>query len=99
MLQPDAAGDAALVSAPVKALFDKLNCAEKDWQKQIYDNDPTKWDNPNTQTVACSGGDKYVLDKSTVAGTEVTAASATLSTTSTFWQPDHPHVRQLRFQY
>jgi preprotein translocase subunit SecD len=82
----DGEGDAAAVSAPVKALFDKLNCAEKDWQKQIYDNDPTKWDNPNTQTVACSGGDKYVLDKSTVAGTEVTAASATLSTTSTFWQ-------------
>jgi preprotein translocase subunit SecD len=82
----DGVGDAAAVSAPVKALFDKLNCADSDWQKKIYGNDPTKWDNPNTQTVACSGGLKYVLDKSTVAGTEVTAASATLSTTSTFWQ-------------
>jgi len=70
----------------VKALFDKLNCADADWQKQIYDNDPTKWDNPNTQIVSCMGGVKYVLDKSTVAGTEVTSASATLSTTSSYWE-------------
>jgi preprotein translocase subunit SecD len=86
----DGQGDAAAVSAPVKALFDKLNCADPNWQKHIYDNDPTKWDNANSQIVSCQKQNgiwvKYVLDKSTVLGTMVTAATATLSTTNSSWQ-------------
>ncbi len=87
-----AAGNASLVSAPVKALFNKLNCANPNWQKQIYQNNPTKWDNPNTQTVSCqfisgAGWVKYALDKSTVSGTDVKSAAATLNTTSaSAWQ-------------
>jgi preprotein translocase subunit SecD len=83
----DGQGNAAALSAPVKALFDKLNCADPNWQKKIYNNDPTKWDNPNSQIVACdASGNKVALAKSTVLGTMVTGASATLSTTSTDWQ-------------
>ena len=79
----------------MQALFDKLNCADPNWQKKIYNNDPTKWDDANSQIVSCqyikqtSGAlvpIKYVLAKSTVAGTTVTTATATLSTTSSSWQ-------------
>jgi preprotein translocase subunit SecD len=73
----------------VKALFDKLNCANANWQKQIYDDDATRWDNANSQTVSCQYIDgvpyKYALDKATVLGTMVTGASAALSTTSSSW--------------
>ena len=83
----DGQGNAALVSAPAKALFDKLNCADPNWQKKIYGNDPTRWDNPKSQTVACdANGNKVVLAKSTVLGTMVTGATATLSTTNGSWQ-------------
>jgi preprotein translocase subunit SecD len=91
----DAQGNAALVSAPVKALFDKLNCADPNWQQKIYNGDPTKWDDVNSQVVSCqfikqANGAvvpvKYALAKATVVGTMVTAATATLSTTSTSWQ-------------
>jgi preprotein translocase subunit SecD len=86
----DGQGDATLVSAPVKAQFDKLNCADPNWQAKIYNNDPTKWDNVNSQVVSCQYVNgipiKYVLAKSTVVGTMVTTATATLSTTSTSWQ-------------
>ena len=88
----EASGDASLVSAPVKALFNKLNCADPNWQKEIYQNDPTKWDNANVQTVSCQyisdvGWVKYALDKSHVSGTEVKSATATLSSTSaSAWQ-------------
>ncbi len=76
----------------MKALFDKLDCANPNWQKVIYQNNPDKWDNPNTQTVSCQfisgvGWVKYVLDKSTVSGTDVKGATATLSSTSASnWQ-------------
>jgi preprotein translocase subunit SecD len=75
----------------VKALFDKLNCADPSWQAKIYDNDPTRWDNVSSQIVSCEyvtgvGLVKYVLNKSTVVGTMVTTATATLSTTNSSWQ-------------
>jgi preprotein translocase subunit SecD len=85
----DGDGNASLVSAPVKALFDKLNCANADWQKQIYGDDATRWDNANSQVVSCQDINgvpyKYALDKATVLGTMVTGASASLSTTSSSW--------------
>ena len=85
-----ASGDASLVSAPVKALFNKLNCADKNWKQQVgYGGQPPKYDNPNIQIVACdSGGNKYVLDKAKVLGTMIPAggASATLMQSSVYWQ-------------
>ena len=82
----DGLGDAKLVTPEAAALFKQLDCAKPNWQKLVYGNDPNKWDDPATQIVACNGGFKYVLDKSTVLGQEVSGASASLSTTSTNWQ-------------
>ena len=90
----DGLGDAKLVTPATAALFKQLDCAKPNWQKLVYGNDPNKWDDPATQIVACNGGFKYVLDKSTVLGQEVSGASASLSTTSTNWQVNlnfHPN--------
>jgi preprotein translocase subunit SecD len=85
-----ASGDASLVSAPVQALFNKLNCANKDWKKQVgYGGQPPPYDNPDKQIVACdASGNKYVLDKAKILGTMVPpgGASATLMSSSVFWQ-------------
>ena len=83
-----ATGDATLVSAPVKALFDKLNCEDPNWQKQVgYTNG--QFDNPNIQIVSCDAAhNKYVLDKSTVAGTMITSASANPNPNGSDWLVD-----------
>jgi preprotein translocase subunit SecD len=65
---PEAQGSAALLSPTVKAQFDKLNCSNADWKKEIYGTDPNSWDNPDIQTVACYQGEKYALDKALVTG-------------------------------
>ncbi len=65
---PEAEGNAALVSPAVQAQFDKLNCSNADWKKEIYGTDPNNWDNPDIQTVACYQGEKYALDKAQVTG-------------------------------
>jgi preprotein translocase subunit SecD len=81
-----AQGDATLVSAPVKALFNKLNCADPNWKQKIGYT-PQQWDNPNSQIVSCgTGNEKFVLDKSTVFGTMITGASASPQSTSSSWQ-------------
>jgi preprotein translocase subunit SecD len=65
---PAAQGNAALLSSTVKAQFDKLNCSNADWKKEIYGTDPNNWDNPDIQTVTCYQGEKYALDKALVTG-------------------------------
>jgi preprotein translocase subunit SecD len=87
-----ASGNPALVSAHVKDLFDKVNCAKKDWAQQIGYS-PTVWDNPKSQIVACglSNGTsgvwyKFVLAPAQVLGSQIKSASATPQTSSTFWQ-------------
>ena len=47
-----ASGDASLVSPPVKAQFNKLNCADKNWKKQVGYT-AQQYNNPNIQTVSC----------------------------------------------
>jgi preprotein translocase subunit SecD len=87
-----AQGDPAKVSKPVQALFDKLNCADPNWQKVIYNNQPSKWDEPGSQIVSCEnipgqGLVKYALDKSQVLGEMVTKATASLDPQSAnAWQ-------------
>jgi preprotein translocase subunit SecD len=81
----DGQGDASAVSPAVKTLFNKLNCNDKNWQQQIYGTNSQKWDNVNTQVVACYQGGKFVLDKSTVTGEMLTSAGAALNTNGT-WQ-------------
>jgi preprotein translocase subunit SecD len=87
-----ASGNAAALSPQIKALFDKVNCASKDWAKQIGYS-PTVWDNPKHQIVACglSNGTsgvpyKFVLDQAKVLGSQIKSASATPQQSTTFWQ-------------
>jgi preprotein translocase subunit SecD len=81
----DATGDASLVNSQTAALFNKLNCGNKNWQAQIYHNNPVAWDDTNSQIVACSGGYKYVLDVAKVTGQQVTSASGGLDSTNGKW--------------
>jgi preprotein translocase subunit SecD len=89
-----AAGDATKVSPAVKALFNKLNCADKNWQKKIGYT-PLIWNNTGHQIVACGNlsnipgqniPGKFVLDQAKVLGSQIHAASAGLQTGTTFWQ-------------
>ena len=84
-----ASGDASLVSPLVKAQFNKLNCADKNWKKQVGYT-AQQYNNPNVQTVSCGSLSgvryKFVLDKAAVLGKDIKSASATQSTTSVDWQ-------------
>jgi preprotein translocase subunit SecD len=82
-----AQGDPALVSAPVKAQFDKLNCASPNWQQEVgYTKG--QYNNPHIQIVSCdSAHNKFVLDKAHVVGSMIASASATPETNSaSAWQ-------------
>ena len=83
-----AQGDPSLVSAPVKAQFNKLNCANRDWKQAVgYSNE--QWNIRGIQTVSCgligSTMYKFALDKAYVLGKDIASASASPSTTSTSW--------------
>jgi preprotein translocase subunit SecD len=73
----DGSGEASLLTAATKAAFDKVNCADKNWQAQLYGNNANSWDNPKAQIVVCGafdGGptlDKIALDKAYVTGAEL----------------------------
>jgi preprotein translocase subunit SecD len=82
-----AQGDPALVSAPVKAQFDKLNCASPNWQQEVgYTKG--QYNNPHIQIVSCdSAHNKFVLDQAHVVGDMIASASATPETNSaSAWQ-------------
>jgi preprotein translocase subunit SecD len=87
-----ASGDPTMVSAHVKDLFDKVDCAKKDWAKRIGYG-PQIWDKPKNQIVACglSNGTsgtwlKFVLAPAQVLGSQIKSASATPQTSSVNWQ-------------
>ena len=84
-----ATGDASLVSPAVKAQFNKLNCADKNW-KQTVGYTAQQYNNPNIQTVSCGSENgvlaKFVLDKAAVLGKDVKSANATQSTSNVYWQ-------------
>ena len=82
-----AQGDASLVSAPVKAQFNRLNCANPNWQQEIgYTKG--QYDNAHIQIVSCdSAHNKFVLDRAHVVGDMIASASATPETnSSSAWQ-------------
>jgi preprotein translocase subunit SecD len=81
----DGVGDASALSATVKAQFNKLNCADKNWRSQIYGNNPNNWDNPKIQVVTCYQGAKFALDKSTVTGQMVKSAGVALQPNGNWW--------------
>jgi preprotein translocase subunit SecD len=88
-----ATGDPTKVSAQVKAEFNKLNCADKNWQKEIGYN-PQIWNDANRQIVSCGniGGagqyvpGKFVLDTAKVVGSEIKSAGASTQQGTVFWQ-------------
>jgi preprotein translocase subunit SecD len=67
----DGQGDASLLSAKTKALFDKVNCADSNWKTKIYGNNPNNYDNTDTQVVSCYQGLKYALGKAIVTGSQL----------------------------
>jgi preprotein translocase subunit SecD len=83
----DGEGEASLLNATVKAQFDRLNCADKNWKSQIYGTNPNNWDNPKIQVVTCYKGYKYALDKAAVTGQELKmgGSSAALQDTGAWW--------------
>jgi preprotein translocase subunit SecD len=87
---PSAQGQASLLTAATKADFDRLNCADKDWQTRIYGNkanSASTFDNPSKQIVTCYGGQKFALDKSTVTGTMLKngGSSSQLQSNGDWW--------------
>jgi preprotein translocase subunit SecD len=84
-----AQGNPALVSPAVRAQFNKLNCANPNWQKSVgYTNG--QYNTPGIQIVSCGKENgvtfKFALDKAKVVGDMIGSANATPSTTSTGWQ-------------
>ncbi len=77
-------GDAAALTPATVRLFDKLNCADRQWQKHTYGINPGAWDNPNVQTVSClravTNGvvsyEKYALAPAVVEGKDLSGVQA-----------------------
>ncbi|HTX26889.1 MAG TPA: protein translocase subunit SecD [Streptosporangiaceae bacterium] len=86
----EALGDPSLVNAKTLALFNKLVCKPNDtqaWKSQVGYTNAEAYDNPNVQIVSCdSSGNKYALDVAKVQGTQISNATAELSTTSNEWE-------------
>jgi preprotein translocase subunit SecD len=82
----DASGDITKVTSKgVIADFNKLNCANKNWQTQIYGGNPAAWDDPSKQIVGCDPqGAKYVLDVAKVLGTNLTKVVTQLNSQSQY---------------
>jgi preprotein translocase subunit SecD len=84
-------GDTSLVGKNTLGLFDKLVCKPGDgisWKTAVGYTTSHDYDNPNVQVVTCdNSGDKFVLDKAVVPGTQIGSASAALSS-SNQWEVD-----------
>ncbi len=82
-------GGVSLVNQDTLALFGKLACAPGNtstWKDQVGYTTADDYDNPDAQIVSCdSSGGKYALDVAKVPGTQISSATATLSTTSDQW--------------
>jgi preprotein translocase subunit SecD len=75
-----------MVDKSVLAKFNKLNCADKNWQQKIYGSNSSAWDNTGSQIVACDkSGVKYVLDKAPVTGGMLNNINAQLDNQTNQW--------------
>ena len=83
-------GDVRLVNQHTLALFRKLVCTPNNtstWKDQVGYTTAEAYDNPGTQIVSCDpSGNKYALDVAKVQGTQISDATAELSTTSNQWE-------------
>jgi preprotein translocase subunit SecD len=66
----DGSGDAAALTPATVKLFNRLNCADKNWKSKIYGSG-NGYDDPSAQTVACNGGIKYAMAPAVVQGTDL----------------------------
>ena len=71
----DGAGNASMLTPATARLFDRVNCSATNWKSQIY-HDANAYDNPNAQTIACLGGNKYALATAVVQGKDISGAQA-----------------------
>lgn len=75
-----------VTSAAVIKDFNRLNCHDKHWQKEIYGSNPWNFDNPNKQIVGCDNqGNKYILDVAKVQGKNLRNVGAALDQTTNQW--------------
>jgi hypothetical protein len=83
-------GDIHLVNQHTLALFRKLVCAPENtstWKDQVGYTAADDYDNPDAQIVSCDrSGNKYALDVARVQGSQISEATAELSTTSNQWE-------------
>ena len=83
-------GDVRLVNQNTLALFHELACTPNNtstWKDQVGYTTADDYDNPSTQIVSCDrSGNKYALDVAKVPGTQISDATAELSTTSNQWE-------------
>jgi preprotein translocase subunit SecD len=78
----DGEGDATMLTAATRKLFNEVNCTAKEgWKQQIYHSVPSNWDNPSVQTVTCFKApgnvwEKYALSKAVVQGKDLSNVQA-----------------------
>jgi preprotein translocase subunit SecD len=74
----NATGDTSALTPATVKLFNEVNCANKNWQTQIYGEDTVNWDRADVQTVACYQDVKYALAPAVVQGTDLSSVGAQL---------------------
>ncbi len=88
----DGVGDLSLLQPSTIADFNKLNCADTNWQSQIYGLNPSGWNRQNQQAVACYKYDgvtwKYAMAAPVIQGTDLSSVSAQAATTGAGYQVD-----------
>ena len=76
----DGAGDLSALEAQTVTDFNKVNCADKNWQTSIYGSNPNSWFREKDQAVSCQklGGVwyKYAMAKPVILGTDLSQVSA-----------------------
>jgi preprotein translocase subunit SecD len=86
----DGAGNSGMLQPQTIADFNKLNCANKFWQSQVYGLNPSGWNRPNQQAVACYSFDgvtwKYAMAAPVIQGTDLSGVSAQAATTGAGYQ-------------
>jgi preprotein translocase subunit SecD len=80
----DGIGAASQLNSQTVKDFDQLNCADKNWQKQIYGANPSFWARPTKQAVGCQNVQgvwyKYAMSPAVIQGTDLSAVTAETAT-------------------
>jgi preprotein translocase subunit SecD len=87
----DGSGDVSKLTPDTVQDFDRLNCADKNWQSQIYGSNPNGWNRPTQQAVGCFSPSKgvlykYAMDVPVILGTDLTSVSAQAATQGAGYQ-------------